>query len=110
MTVLSYHRNKTEAKWSFDIPEMEGLKIFAGLLNLSDVTTGEKGMHLVWNATYMERNASVSFTMKNSSMVGKKNYTAVFNASLEKLHVATVLQHIKTDTFMITSMNETFYW
>lgn len=110
MTVLSFHRNKTEAKWSFDIPELNGLQIFAGLLNISDKTTGETGMHLVWNATYNEMKSSVSFTVKNSTMVGKTNYTAVFNASVEKLHYATVMQHINTGSFMITSMNETYYW
>ncbi|KAJ8040656.1 hypothetical protein HOLleu_15014 [Holothuria leucospilota] len=110
LTKLTFHRNKTEAKWTFDVPEMDGLKIFAGLLNISDKTTGEMGMHLVWNATYNEKKTSVSLTMKNSSVEGKTNITGVFNASVEQLYFSVVGQLINTDTFMIASLNDTYYW
>ncbi|PIK42539.1 hypothetical protein BSL78_20615 [Apostichopus japonicus] len=58
-SLITLTPEKKEVKWSLNIPEMGDLRIFAGLLNLSNPSTGEQGIHAVWNATHNETKLSV---------------------------------------------------
>lgn len=109
-SLMTLTPEKKEVKWSLNIPEMGDLRIFAGLLNLSNPSTGEQGIHAVWNATHNETKLSVSATYMNSTISSKTNYTGVFNASVNDLKYSWVAQHIGTDSFMMTSLNNTYYW
>ncbi|XP_072173028.1 uncharacterized protein [Diadema setosum] len=109
-SLMSLDRLRRTLQWTFTVPEVKNLTIFAGIIN--ETTKAASAYRAVFNVSGAENAASVDFLVKNETTVAQKNLTAVYNASINNLYWATVGQFIRQSASgnWNAHLTETYYW